>query len=199
MSFRKEKKYRLSYSDMLILKAHLRECGMAPLHPSRLISSCYFDTHDLSLYEESEEGVLPRKKVRVRWYNNDASFTKEVKVSSVEGRFKYTEKLPFLASLSELKKITFFDQVYGSLAAVLVVSYEREYYSLGDLRVTFDSQISYKDCRLESMPMYADEECVMEVKVPIDCEDDYIERLISHPTSRFSKYSRGLLYSDGIM
>lgn len=199
MSFRKEKKYRLSYSDMLILKSHLSEHGMTSLHPSRLISSCYFDTQDLSLYEESEEGVLPRKKIRVRWYNQTSLFTKEVKVSSIEGRFKYTEKLGSLGSVSELKDVTFFDQVYGNLEPVLIVSYEREYYSLGNLRVTFDSKISYVDCRLNIMPKYMDEECVMEVKVPIDCEDDYIESLISHPTARFSKYSRGLLYADGIM
>lgn len=199
MSFRKEKKYRLSYSDMLLLKSLLKDRGMTPLHPPRLISSCYFDTHDLSLYEESEEGVLPRKKIRVRWYDQTTLFTKEVKVSSIEGRFKYTEKLGSIGSVAELQNVTFFDQVYGNLEPVLIVSYEREYYSLDNLRVTFDSKISYVDCRLNTMPKYIDEECVMEVKVPIDCEDDYIETLVTHPTARFSKYSRGLLYSDGIM
>jgi hypothetical protein len=39
----------------------------------------------------------------------------------------------------------------------------------------------------------------MEVKVPMSCTDDYIEGLINHPTSRFSKYSRGLLFSDGML
>lgn len=199
MSFRKEKKYRLTYSDMLTLKAKLKGHGMTPLYPARFISSCYFDTHDLRLYEESEEGVLPRKKIRVRWYNKNNSFTKEVKVSSIEGRFKYTERLSSLSSFSELNDMTFFDQVYGSLKPAIVVSYEREYYSLGTLRVTFDSQIKYTDCRLQTLPSYRDDECVMEVKVPIDCEDDYIESIISHSTARFSKYSRGLLFSDGSM
>jgi hypothetical protein len=39
----------------------------------------------------------------------------------------------------------------------------------------------------------------MEVKVPIECDDDYIETLIPHPTARFSKYSRGLLFFESIL
>ena len=99
MSFRKEKKFRLSYSDMSELKEYLIVAGMTTLYPPRKINSCYFDTKDLRLYHESEEGVLPRKKIRIRWYDHDFLFTKEVKVSSVEGRYKYTAALNSLHSL----------------------------------------------------------------------------------------------------
>ena len=37
----------------------------------------------------------------------------------------------------------------------------------------------------------------MEIKAPIGCDDDYIQKLINHSTSRFSKYSRGLKYISG--
>ena len=199
MSFRKEKKFRLSYSDMSELKEYLIVAGMTTLYPSRKINSCYFDTKDLRLYHESEEGVLPRKKIRIRWYDHDFLFTKEVKVSSVEGRYKYTAALNSLHSLKDFESLHLFDQVYGSLSPVLIVKYERDYYSLGNLRVNFDRNISYSDLRLNTTPTFEDGECVMEVKVPIDCDDDYIEGLIPHSTSRFSKYSRGLLYADGMM
>ena len=75
MSFRKENKYRLSSSDQKLLKASLLATGMRSQYPKRKISSCYFDTADLALFTASEEGILPRKKVRVRWYNQDTTLS----------------------------------------------------------------------------------------------------------------------------
>ena len=62
MSFRKEKKFRLSFSELNFMKKNLFQSGMTSLYPARIVNSCYFDTHDLKLFSESEEGVLPRKK-----------------------------------------------------------------------------------------------------------------------------------------
>lgn len=197
MSFRKEKKFRLSFSDMLEMKKNLLSLGMIELYPPRLINSCYFDSNDLRLHNESEEGVLPRKKIRIRWYGQESYFTKEVKISSIEGRYKYKEKIKSLHSVKDIKNLSFFDDSYGVLSPVLIVIYEREYYSLKNLRITFDRNLSYSDLRSSTIPTFKDSECVMEVKVPIGCDDDYIEEIVHHPTSRFSKYSRGLLYADG--
>ena len=95
MSFRKEKKYRLTYSDQKILKKTLFYKGMKILYPKREINSVYFDTDNFDFYLNSEEGVLPRKKIRVRWYNqNRSKIFKETKISSIEGRFKINK--PFL-------------------------------------------------------------------------------------------------------
>ena len=33
----------------------------------------------------------------------------------------------------------------------------------------------------------------MEIKVPFDCDDDYIEQYIPYSTARFSKYSRVII------
>ena len=105
MSFRKEKKFRLSTSDMLKLKNDLFKTGMTTLHKPRKVNSCYFDTQHLTLYHESEEGVLPRKKIRIRWYNNDRKFSKETKISSIEGRYKFSKKSSFITSIKELKNL----------------------------------------------------------------------------------------------
>ena len=193
MSFRKEKKYRLSFSDMAIVKKQLFQIGMISLHPSRLINSCYFDNSELRMFHESEEGVLPRKKFRIRWYNKSNVFTEEIKISSIEGRFKYQKKTLNILNTDELFDIKIFDKLYGELIPVLIVRYEREYFSLNDLRVTFDNNISYDYIKSFSKPTLKDSECVMEVKVPIDCDDGYIENLVHIPTSRFSKYTRGCI------
>ena len=67
MSFRKEKKYRLTISDQKILKYSLIDKGMKELFPIRQVNSCYLDTLDLSLFFASDEGILPRRKLRYRW------------------------------------------------------------------------------------------------------------------------------------
>lgn len=196
MSFRKEKKFRLSTSDMLKLKNDLFKTGMTTLHKPRIVNSCYFDTQDLTLHHESEEGVLPRKKIRIRWYNNDKKFSKETKISSIEGRYKFSKKSSFITSIKELKNLKFFDNNYGTLYPRLIVKYDRSYYLFNNLRITFDRNISYNDLKSNSTLTYHDNECVMEVKVPIECNDDYIEKIIKYPTTRFSKYSRGLLFCN---
>ncbi len=196
MSFRKENKYRLSFSDLATVKKQLFQAGMIFLHPSRLINSCYFDNSELKSFHESEEGVVPRKKFRIRWYNKSNIFTKEIKISSIEGRFKYQKKILNIHKSDELFDIKIFDKLYGELIPVLIISYEREYFSFNDLRITFDKNISYTFIKSFSKPTFKDSECVMEVKVPIDCDDGYIENLIHLPTSRFSKYTRGYLLKD---
>ena len=193
MSFRKEDKFRLSYSDMVKIQDHLISLGMKELYPSRVINSCYFDNDSLTLFHESEEGVLPRKKIRIRWYDKVMSFTKEIKTSSIEGRFKALKKNPKLKHLEDVLNSQYFDSSYGILKPSLLVSYERQYFSFKLLRITFDRNISYRYLKYSSDVITKDNETVMEVKTPIDCSDDYIKSIITQPTERFSKYSRGLL------
>jgi hypothetical protein len=193
MGFRKEDKFRLSYSDMVKIKDHLLSLGMKELYPSRVINSCYFDNDNLTLFHESEEGVMPRKKIRIRWYDKVMSFTKEIKTSSIEGRFKSLKKNPKLKHLDDVLNSQYFDSSYGILKPSLLVSYERQYFSFKLLRITFDRNISYRYLKYSSEVIRKENETVMEVKTPIDCSDDYIKSIITQPTERFSKYSRGLL------
>ena len=65
---------------------------MKKLYKGRLVNSCYLDTYDLRMFSESDEGILPRKKIRFRWYENEEIFNKEIKISSIEGRFKRFQK-----------------------------------------------------------------------------------------------------------
>ena len=156
MSFRKEKKYRLSYSDMLLIKRTLLNSNMTELFPKRVVNSCYFENNKFELFHDSEEGVLPRKKVRVRWYSQSLlddsekifSCSKEVKISSIEGRYKIVDKFNSLMSIDDVRELNFFDNIYGNLTPVLIVSYEREYYGLEKLRITFDRNITYKYQRI---------------------------------------------------
>ena len=192
MSFRKEKKYRLTPSDQKKVKRILVEERMQKSFPSRTINSVYFDTGFLDMFEHSQEGVLPRKKVRLRWYDKSRSFYKETKISSIEGRYKLSE--PFISSdFLHNFDITLLDIDYGPLKPILMVSYYREYFLFNNLRITFDTNICYTDITSLNQKSCFDQECVMETKASIYTSDDYIESIINYPTSRFSKYARGLL------
>jgi SPX domain protein involved in polyphosphate accumulation len=199
VSFRKEKKFRVTVSDFYNFQDHLHQQGMKTLFESRLITSVYFDTVDLNMFNDSEEGVLPRKKVRIRWYNDDKLFTLENKTSSMEGRFKVTSKLENNISESEIFTRNSIDAQYGHIQPTLKVSYNRSYFVFNEMRITFDKDICYQSLKNVDRRKYHDPERVIEIKIPINCPDDFVETLIPFPTARFSKYSRGVLFSLGAL
>ena len=166
---------------------------MYELHPLRVVNSTYFDSSSLSLFKDSEEGILPRKKIRLRWYNNNLVFQKESKISSFEGRFKIVEKTNNLKSEKDINKLFYLDQFYGQLTPYLKVSYQREYFQYQELRITFDQHITYINLKSQKKFKVFDPEAVMEVKAHINIDDQYIDNLIPYPISRFSKYARGIL------
>ena len=197
MSFRKEKKFRVTVSDFYKFQDQLYQQGMKTLFEPRLITSVYFDTVDLNMFHDSEEGVLPRKKVRIRWYNDDQLFTLENKTSSIEGRFKVTSKLENSISEKEFLTRNRLDAQYGQIQPTLKVSYKRSYFIFKEMRITFDKDIFYQNLKYADNRKYHDPERVIEIKIPANCPDDFVERLIPFPTARFSKYSRGVLFSLG--
>jgi SPX domain protein involved in polyphosphate accumulation len=199
MSFRKEKKYKLTFSDQNILKNKLIDKGMKILYPKRTVNSVYFDTNNLDFYLNSEEGVLPRKKIRLRWYNKDIKkISKEIKISSVEGRFKISE--PFLYNENIFKNnFQLLDNEFGILKPQMQITYSREYFFFNHLRITFDSNIQYINRSSLNNIITKDKETVMEIKVNFKTNDDYIEKIIEYPTSRFSKYSRSILYTKRLI
>ena len=197
MSFRKEKKFRVTLSEFYRLQRLLEKQGMEELFKPRVITSIYFDTLDLNMFKDSEEGVLPRKKVRIRWYDEDKKFTLENKTSSIEGRYKVTRKLGSSHSDKEIITKNRMDSQYGLIQPILKVSYERSYFELNNMRITFDKNITYQYLRYTNYRKYYEPERVVEIKIPISCPDDFVEKQIPYPTARFSKYSRGLLLSLG--
>ena len=197
MSFRKEKKIRVTVNEFFKLQSLLQQKGMKELFKPRVISSIYLDTVDMNMFHDSEEGVLPRKKVRIRWYNENKKFTLENKTSSIEGRFKVTSKLDSSLLDNEFKIKSRMDSQYGLIQPILKVSYERSYFMLNNMRITFDKNITYQYLRTENNRKYFEPERVVEIKIPISCSDDFVEKHIPYPTARFSKYSRGLLLSLG--
>ena len=196
MSFRKETKFRVTSSDQNIIKGQLIQRGMKILYPKRIINSQYFDTRDYQMFSESEEGLLPRKKVRVRWYENNDNYTLETKTSSIEGRFKENKKINSHI-FEKYKSMGINTNNYGLILPTALISYGREYFFFKGMRITFDSNINYKF--YGSNFKYNDPERVIEIKTTIDFPQDLIQKLFPIPTSRFSKYSRAFLARDKML
>jgi len=193
MSFRKEKKYRLTKSDFYILSSELDTLGMKMLFKKRQINSIYFDTKELQMFHDSEEGVLPRKKIRVRWYDFSNTYSKEIKISSIEGRYKTSNTLDNIDELVDIHNKIFFDQIYGYVYPLIQISYVRSYFELNNIRITFDENITYRRIGEDRCNSINDPEHVVEIKIPHDFQDDLLEKIIPYQTARFSKFCRGVL------
>ena len=164
---------------------------MTPLYEARMISSTYFDNKNFDCYKDSQEGLLPRKKLRIRNYPNTdvIKFNEEIKTSSIEGRFKISNALTPKAT-SSLMRFGIKDKIYGVCYPVLLVSYMRTYYTYDKVRITFDTDITYVNH--SNKFLLKDPETVIEIKAEDIYTKQYLEDLISIPRRRFSKYSRGV-------
>ena len=164
---------------------------MKPIYPKRKVKSCYFDTSNLDLFRESKEGILPRYKFRIRSYDDKNIFYQETKITSIEGRFKTSIKIPQEKANHFLKNGLIF-KGYGKIIPSLEISYLREYYIYKNCRLTFDYEISYLNKSLINQIKTFDELTVMELKTSIDQDNSFLEALFSFQSSSFSKYVRGI-------
>lgn len=188
MSFRIEEKIVCTGAELVQLRAQLIERGAEVLHPKRQINSTYFDTRNSAMYEASEEGSLPRKKIRLRFYGDakdDVSL--EVKTSSIEGRFKTARKVDRQAADRMLCE-GLNDRLFGRCLPVVNVSYDRAYYQLNGVRITFDQRIVYGNYK--TVARANDPLNVVEVKAGAHQSEDFLNALVSERRRRFSKYSR---------
>ena len=110
------------------------------LFPSRIINSIYFDTVSLNFFHDSEEGISPRKKVRIRYYNTDfKDLNLEIKHTDSYWRTKYIKRFninEFSNSLiaKETREI--------ALIPKTKISYLRNYYSCEIGRITLDTDVN---------------------------------------------------------
>ncbi|MDA9142057.1 VTC domain-containing protein [Gammaproteobacteria bacterium] len=193
MSFRIEEKIPVSFLEGSELIQRLRGEGLKNLFPKRTVVSDYFDNQKYDLYRDSEEGLLPRKKVRIRHYPDDGNkFLFEKKISSLEGRYKTSSSLDQL-SKELINSNGYLDNDYGLLQPVVQISYIREYYVYESIRLTMDSEIMYQDINCASNS-FAEDEGVIELKAHAGTSIDFLISLIQERRRRFSKYCNAVRY-----
>ena len=191
MSFRKEIKLILNRRKSLDFKKKIISRGAVEMYPKRKILSLYFDNLKKQSHIDSEEGVLPRQKIRIRTYPNEKikKYLLEKKISSTEGRYKISKKIT-LEKYYKMMNQGFFDRMYGKIKPLLYVYYLREYYSLENFRITIDEKINYKIFRNKRIKK--DTKSVIEIKFNKNLNEDNIINSFSNKLTRFSKYSNGI-------
>ena len=109
----------------------------------------------------------------------------EIKISSVEGRFK-TRKIINKNKFDHLKTKGILDSQYGLCKPCLYVTYEREYFIIDDVRISIDNNINYK--------LYTNNSCkrdgisIVEIKTSIEKNLDKLISDFPFQRIRFSKY-----------
>ena len=71
MSFRIEEKLLVNKNQLIEFKEYLFKEAKA-LHKPRSVKSLYFENNNKDLYNDSIEGLVPRKKIRIRTYPDTA-------------------------------------------------------------------------------------------------------------------------------
>jgi hypothetical protein len=190
MSFRIEEKILVNENDNFLVKKFLKLNSAKKLYNSRVVKSLYFDNNSFDMFQNSEEGIVPRRKIRIRSYpkfNN--RFFLEIKISSVEGRFKKSNEISDAQCL-ELIKNGIFDKQYGHCKPKIYVKYLREYYIIKNTRITYDKNIEYLN--VQQRILGKENSRVLELKPNKDKNTD--ELFLDFPFSRirYSKYCFGI-------
>ena len=187
MSFRIEEKLSIDNGRIIDFKNFLADKTVKQIYQPRKIQSLYFENPNHEMYTDSIEGLTPRKKIRVRNYpaTQDTNLYLEIKISSVEGRFK-TRKIVDKNKFNYIKTKGILDSQYGLCKPCLYVVYDREYFKLDDVRISIDNNISYK--------LYPENICqrdqgsIVEIKTSIRKNLDKLIEDFPFQKNRFSKY-----------
>ncbi len=195
MTFRTEEKLKIHPSRLPVFLEWLAEGEAVLVHPPRRVISVYLDNDRLGMFHDSTEGVIPRKKLRFRRYEQRGqpatNWRLETKISSVEGRFKTS--LPSNANPHCLKG-GLSDDRYGLCRPRVEISYLRSYFALAGVRVTVDRDIGYRNfsLSLRSTLSVTDPDVIVELKGPRTLPADLLEGLFPWDRARFSKYCRAV-------
>ena len=172
---------------------------MKKIYPTRKVNSIYFDTINFNFFHDSEEGTVPRKKVRVRYYDLDYNnISIENKFSKNYYRSKFSKKINF-DDLSNSLVNKYSNSV--SLIPTVKISYIRNYYISELGRITLDSNI--KCCRANFLirsiidnkvlkNKILKSKLVLELKTNNNCTKKKAIQFLGIRDIRVSKYSEAM-------
>ena len=205
---RYERKYLVEKNNSLVFKQFLIRNNFKSVYEKRKVNSIYFDTNDFKFYEENINGISRRKKVILRWYNNQFKKpTVEIKIKKgflgwkENHKFLYNNNIFNIHELLKRKKffkdINIFNKY--NLYPVINISYIREYFQsfCGNFRATVDTDIKISNDFSDICNKFILQKDIMEFKY--DSTKDESFRIFLKSTNfkfRFQKYSK---YVSGIL
>lgn len=196
MNFRFEDKLKLDKNKIFEFKDWLTKNRFREIFKPREILSIYFDTKYNQTYHDSNEGIVPRSKLRLRTYNFKSlkknKFNIEIKKSINHGRLKSTK---ILNNYEKSLKLGIFLKNYGFCYPKIIIKYNRSYYKYKNIRLTLDKNIKFENFTKSlnnSMVSKTSDLIVAEIKYSSGGDSIELFHKLPFEKTRFSKYCIGL-------
>lgn len=196
---RKELKFQIpNYLEKEIL-TRFNLAGWTKHYPNRTIHSLYFDNEFDSMLFDSIYGVADRKKIRLRWYNENEDFHLEIKEKKGDISFKKyieLENSQFLLKKDKNKIDKNIQELmnFNSVQIKSRVDYKRIYLinKMNDTRITLDKDISTYDF-ISQKHRNLRNSFIVELKCNLDFNNN-LDMICFQ--SRFSKYTFSRVGND---
>ena len=170
------------------------------LFPSRIINSIYFDTINLDFFHDSEEGISPRKKIRIRYYNNNfEDLNLEIKHTNSYWRTKYVKKFNINNFSNSLIRTETQNMV---LIPKTEISYLRSYYNCEIGRITVDTAVNcqriyssknlFKKKNVSKTKILDVDKIILELKTSNKYSKFEAIKFFKHRDTRMSKYCEAI-------
>ena len=201
LAVRRETKYILPNADVGKFRKLLEGNARRLVHnePVSTVRSIYFDDALLSDCQANLDGISPRRKVRLRWYDsltpNDVLFF-EIKWRENRATGKHRLELRARQEVRDLSYRKIFDELIDILPPqyiadlikrsdpIVMVEYRREHFASADgrLRLTLDYDLAFYDQTGKrsistSFQFPMPDMFVVEVKGPESCQQEVKELL----------------------
>ena len=192
-------RYETKYVDYKHNRLHLIDLLYSNhyryIYPTRKITSLYFENIKDQMYLHTEEGINPRKKIRIRYYgeeSNKSYYVLEHKESYDYFRKKSSKKISNREYFSFLKN-GIWEKDYGLCFPNLLVSYYRNYLfnKENKTRVTLDFNIEFKKFNFSNN--FKNNDLVIELKTSSFNKQNILDQYFFSKKRRYSKYLEGFI------
>ena len=191
---RQERKFEMPRDE---IKRILSKYQFKKYYPSRIVNSLYFNEENLTSFTNSEEGVSPRNKFRLRWYGKQKfkSFQNLDKIDIISFEQKVTDfferrKYVSLVDNTDIERTINTLTSRVQLKPKIFISYSRKYFlNKNGIRGTLDRKILFADAskrRISHLSRLNRE--VFELKFGLGLSPEQIISEVSSFETRFSKY-----------
>ena len=194
------KNYSVDSIESVLIKSRF---SFTKQHEDRYVNSLYFDNKNLDSVKENLDGVVSKKKIRLRWYGSHNLIQNPRLEVKLKMGYLITKKIFELKNF----KIKFSENNLNNIHSILLKKYNflnnykivtsthyvRKYFIsiINNIRATIDTDIFYKKLRqLNNFNLNnKDSRPILELKYKT-ADDDYVRTNLKNLTLRFSKNSK---------
>ena len=194
------KNYSVDSIESVLIKSRF---SFTKQYEDRYVNSIYFDNKNLDSVKENLDGVVSKKKIRLRWYGSHNLIQNPRLEVKLKMGYLNTKKIFELKNI----KLKFSENNLNNINSILLKKYNflnnykivtsthyiRKYFIsiINNIRATIDTDIFYKKLRqLNNFNLNnKDSRPILELKYKT-ADDDYVRTNLKNLTLRFSKNSK---------